>query len=630
MRDEENVNAHIKLIDPSGNQIAADWSDGGLAEIRSIILNQTGTYYILAYDNNHNDVGEYGLSLHTLKTPEYATPISSFTSLTGNIESNCAVDMYSFAGIQGDVLYAELRGESIHFEGEFFIYNSQGQEQFHSGKNGEREVVGPVTLGQDDTYTIAVIERGGNDKSSYGFTMNLLKRHEEAPLLGCAEFKGGKLKQLVDRKVYRIESDNDLMHIIESRSNSLSIELCLEIYDVYGNKVFQQVNTNRLNHAFLQHNSSPSYLLVVFDEHGNDTGDFGIQHHTIGECSVELSCDAYDSDFETAALGSSKVFKVHGVQQQPILASLSKMNGAIDPHLRLYNMQGNLIAENKGRSQASLSDFSFPYTDDFVLIAGDLNGNEDGELSFSYEGSDFDVSLQDCYSGTHGFSAFNSVLIEVEQNQYGLTYQWSNGAQGPNINVQPTQDTDYTVTVTSNNGCTKTLTTTVEVQDVTCGNGNNIKVQVCHVKNNGTEQQKCISENGVWAHLNNGNGHENCYLGECGFEYICTNPPEIQQDQEAQALTREESDGHTINADFSRAFPNPSTGQMTIETYNQELVEGYAIYDLTGKLLVQRDLETPEVSVQLDVQQHGISPGLLMVAVSSATSRQVHKVIYLR
>ena len=72
MRDVTEVDAYLNLYDPLGNLIASDADDGGLAEIKDLRLEDTGQYILETFDWNHDDTGDYGLSIQKLNAPEYA------------------------------------------------------------------------------------------------------------------------------------------------------------------------------------------------------------------------------------------------------------------------------------------------------------------------------------------------------------------------------------------------------------------------------------------------------------------------------------------------------------------------------------------------------------------------------
>ena len=87
-----------------------------------------------------------------------------------------------------------------------------------------------------------------------------------------------------------------------------------------------------------------------------------------------------------------------------------------------------------------------------------------------------------------------------------VTYLWSTGASGQTINVSPEQTTAYWVLATDARGCTSQDTVVVNVTNISCGNGKNHKVIICHKGKN----TLCVDSNAVWAHLNHGD-----HLGPC-------------------------------------------------------------------------------------------------------------------
>ncbi len=89
----------------------------------------------------------------------------------------------------------------------------------------------------------------------------------------------------------------------------------------------------------------------------------------------------------------------------------------------------------------------------------------------------------------------------------GYSYSWSptTGVANPTsatTSVSPTVTTTYTLTVTDENGCTKSVSKTIYVMDIRYGNN---KVIICH-----KGRTKKVSVNAVQAHLNHGD-----QLGEC-------------------------------------------------------------------------------------------------------------------
>lgn len=87
---------------------------------------------------------------------------------------------------------------------------------------------------------------------------------------------------------------------------------------------------------------------------------------------------------------------------------------------------------------------------DFDVMAGDIvvvDVNAEPDLTI-YEGEELTIFVQDSVTGS--------------------VYTWSTGETGTHISVQPSEDTDYIVTVTDANGCTATDLVTVTVRRAQC------------------------------------------------------------------------------------------------------------------------------------------------------------------
>lgn len=174
-----------------------------------------------------------------------------------------------------------------------------------------------------------------------------------------------------------------------------------------------------------------------------------------------------------------------------------------------------------------------------------------------------------CQGIVTGWEAPDSVTITASayDGDSNYTYVWSPGGMtGPSITVLPDSTTFYTVTATDGKGCQATEIAAVTVTDAYAScHPNGKKVRVCHVPpgNPANEHDICIAEAAVKAHLAGGPGHGTCRVGPCdpcanvvwpmnGGNFI---PPQPQP----QAAPAPESP-ITVSA-----FPNPSTGLVTVE-----------------------------------------------------------------
>ncbi|MFB9863972.1 family 10 glycosylhydrolase [Rufibacter immobilis] len=147
------------------------------------------------------------------------------------------------------------------------------------------------------------------------------------------------------------------------------------------------------------------------------------------------------------------------------------------------------------------------------------------------------------------------------------TYQWSPvlGLSSTTTAVTeftPTAAGTYTFTVVATNefGCSESITVTVEVIDVRCGNKND-KVLVCQKIGNGYHAL-CIAPSAVPAHLRRGST-----LGNCNGNAA------VAQNEEA-----------TEETSTLKAYPNPFTGEVTVSFRLEETEKKVSleVYDLFG------------------------------------------------
>lgn len=630
MRDEYKVDSYLRLYGPDGEQLTFSWSDGGQARIKDFPLPVSGKYTIRAYDRNHNDVGNYGISLHRQNEIDNAQFISNFTSLEDSIKSIVGVETYYFKADKDDVLFAQMRAQTVHTECEFFIYNSAGEEVFKSKNTGRLATVGPIAVPSSDTYKVMITDRGGNDLDKFGFTYNLLNHHEGAELLECGGDKQYNINKLTERKIYRLIVDRNQLPIVEVRASNHKVEGRLEIYDSNGNLVDEIGKSNAVMSKMLplDYYNQRSYLLVTYDNNGNDFGDMGMQVQFLdfNHCEEPLSCENDYAEIDLDGLAQSKIYRVKGVKGQPISVTLEETSNDTEPQLRMYDYYGNMVASDKDIKKADLSDQNYPKSDHYFILAGDRSGNDMGKLVLNYASSNFEVNLVSCQTVYPGFQSMASATLNPEVPWGYYSYKWSNGETTKSIHVCPETTTDYTVTVTDGTGCSVVRTSTVEVIDVSCKNN---KVTICHVNSNtGKKTEKCIHKNGVWGHLNNGWGHEHCYIGPCEQVSICGDSGNSSL-QPGQVSDRDNAEEIVTVA--MEVYPNPAVDVLNINMENLDSEYknlNISILDIQGKVVYRNTVEGNKA--QVSTKEAGIAPGTYFVKANKGNITKVKSIIVIR
>ena len=132
------------------------------------------------------------------------------------------------------------------------------------------------------------------------------------------------------------------------------------------------------------------------------------------------------------------------------------------------------------------------------------------------------------YPGLPNNAGCATLTPDVSGATGAVSYEWSTSETTTSITVCPTVSTDYTVTVTDDNGAYAVNVFNVNAEDVICTRGNRPtpKVYVCHIPpgNPDNPQTICIDWSGVPAHveafrtpqMNPNHGHDSgCHIGPC-------------------------------------------------------------------------------------------------------------------
>ncbi|MDB5196841.1 MAG: hypothetical protein JWP88_1212 [Flaviaesturariibacter sp.] len=205
----------------------------------------------------------------------------------------------------------------------------------------------------------------------------------------------------------------------------------------------------------------------------------------------------------------------------------------------------------------------------------------------------------------------------------GYTYQWTVSNGFSLVNGSATQQTaqitstmagDYsgtvTLTVTDKYGCTTTLTKTIFVKDVRCGN-NNDKVLVCQKTGSASNPwvQICIAPAAVAAHLEKGST-----LGSCSIGAV---------------TVREGAKKPSVVADASvLAYPNPSRGVVNLQLRNFAAGKvTVQVLDGNGKLVSTEGATISYATEDVSMNLSRLAAGVYNIKVISATGVLVTKVV---
>ena len=191
-----------------------------------------------------------------------------------------------------------------------------------------------------------------------------------------------------------------------------------------------------------------------------------------------------------------------------------------------------------------------------------------------------------------GYASASSIMLTASPSGSvaDYSYSWSNGSTSSTAMVSPTVNTNYTVTVTDQNGCQGSASKFISVIDIRGGNKND-KVKICHNSNS-----IVVDGNSITGHLAHGD-----MLGAC-------TPP-------SGAITRSNNLMERIIKEniAVHVLPNPSSKNFTLNVVadiNAPIV--LRIIDVSGRIIERKNLTSGQSITIGDNYQAGIYSAEIM------------------
>lgn len=466
MRDVSKVDSHFKLYDEGRQLLLEEYDDGGLAEIKGLVLPQSGTFYLNVFDHSNNETGDYGLSLQKTNSPDYSSPLPCHINFTDQITSHTAVNAYHFDAEEGDVLYTQMRSLTEHLESEYFVYDSEGIILFTSERDG-RMAKYQIDIPHTGRYYIFVTDKGGNDHDEFGFSLQLLNRHECYNSLSCGETETGELDHLAARNPYLLHMNSDESGLLQMRSPNPSVEISYEIYNLEGDLIATKTGSDKMIDAEMYSAEEATYLVIVQDKHGNDLGPYGMHYESIthNPCSELFLCTSQNSFEHTLdAVSQLKTYQINGVEGETYAFELEEIDAPLEPYIRMYDQHGALMVEKYSSTKVKF-DGIFESTGPCYLLIGDKSGNDIGSYIFSSVSSDSRITLPASIALSDEVPCYN-VIAEISGPV--RSYQWSTGETTPGLQICFDESQTLTVEVEFEGGCFGSASVEVIVDKSKC------------------------------------------------------------------------------------------------------------------------------------------------------------------
>ncbi len=389
MRDDGGpVDACIQLIDKHDNVLAEHCRDGGIVNITDFALPYTGEYRIKAIDNNHNDTGAYGLSLHKLNQPLYARKLNCGADIRDTIFTTVGVNIYKIELVEGDVAEIQMRSRKHHFESIFYLYDASGNLVETSVREKSQLTSIYREFEKSGTYSLVVMDKGGNDKDYYGFSFQIVNKPDCAdPISDCGSTETSQVTHLAEMDAFHFFGEEGKTYLFYLEAKNQSFESQLTFYDPEGIKLQEDVVNGKSLFTILPSlEQSGDYQVVVRDEHGNDASDYELSFSIL-----ELGCaqilDGCSPEMESRLFHGTSIelfaFKVE--EQVPVTLSMKELSKPMEPMIYLLDSSGAMLDFDTHYKQAKIENAEVEPASYHFIVALDKGGNDPGDFVMSAE-----------------------------------------------------------------------------------------------------------------------------------------------------------------------------------------------------------------------------------------------------
>lgn len=266
---------------------------GGDVQIFDYMLPNDTTYKLTIFDNNRNDHGAYGLSLHQLDRPKYAPIIECGDDIQTNLEHTVSVASWRIAVDSGDVALAQIRADNPSLEARFIIMTSDGNIIKKSiRKSNSHSKIDPVFIDNDDTLTILAYDKNGNDTGTIGFTYQDLNDPSCGAIsYDCRVDISSTITKTAEVHGYTtyLKKGQGLLGMLVAEDPNF--EAKLECFGPDGRPVREKISRIKAAEMLIpQIDSSGFYTVFISDNGANDKSSYNLSIRTLAsDCAIPLS-----------------------------------------------------------------------------------------------------------------------------------------------------------------------------------------------------------------------------------------------------------------------------------------------------------------------------------------------------
>lgn len=386
------LDPQVRLYGPNGTLVCQTSStSGGVAEISECLITESGTHQILASDYGNTETGNYGIFLQRLNQPGNATAISYGQTITRDITYPSEMDTFTFVGSANDRVLIDMAVTLGTLDPQIRLYRPDGTPLCTaSHDSGGSAEIYHCTLPETGTYTFLAHDYGHTEVGNYRIYLQRLSNPVNASPISFGQNLPADIALAAEMDAFTFNASVGDRIIIAMAISSGLLDPQIRLYDQAGNLICQAYYTNG---GAAEINDCPlpvdgTYIILTNDYGNTETGNYGIYVQRLNNPSG-VTALTYGQTISRDILAPSEMdtFTFFGTAGERILIDMAVTLGALDPQVRLYRPNGNLLCSNVNTSGGSteIHDCSLTDTGTYVLLANDQGNRDTGNYRIYFQ-----------------------------------------------------------------------------------------------------------------------------------------------------------------------------------------------------------------------------------------------------
>jgi len=380
VQDDSTVFPQVRVYDPDGTEIAM--STGSIiAEVKSLILSDSGTYTVLAMDHPGTDGGTMRLYSQLVNDPVGASSLAFGQTLLGTAAQRASGITYQFTATVGDHILLRLAEITSELEPELNLYDPAGDllTSIYSYDVAEFDALVLSTTG---TYTIVATDYYGDEVGDMVIHLQKTSNPAGPTILTHGQTVAGTLTQPAETRAFTIAADAGDHLLVRLVQDDSTMFPHYHIYNPDGTLLSDAYGSTIAEETELAITSSGVHTILVMDHPGTDAGAFRLHTQCIND-PVSATSIGFDQTLITPidALSLSRAFRFTAGNGDRVILRLAELDPDLEPQLLLYDPSGELVASTYSYDVALHDAVALSMSGTYTILAMDYYGDETGSMA---------------------------------------------------------------------------------------------------------------------------------------------------------------------------------------------------------------------------------------------------------